>query len=120
MTQKCAEDVRFGRDDALGDTARCFKMTKPQRWRGLWLDVFEGQRFCPAPMQKCEDDGENGHIWLRFPQDAKPFGRVVTGKTYEVEFVGRRTLLPGAHGHMGVSEHEMLVDRIISIRPLAL
>ena len=81
MTERCAEDIHFGRDDAMNDTARCFKMIKPQRWRRLWLDVFEGQRFCPAPALKCEDDGESGHIWLSFPHGEKPTGRVPTGKT---------------------------------------
>ncbi len=27
---------------------QCFKMTRPQRFRGIWLDDFEGQAFIPA------------------------------------------------------------------------
>jgi hypothetical protein len=117
MTDACAEDLRRGSGDMMNDTARCFKMTKPLRWRGLWLDVFEGQRFCPAPARKCEDDGRRGHIWIRFPPDEKPTGKIATGRTFAIEFVGRRTLFPGAYGHMGIAEHEVLVDRVISIKP---
>lgn len=117
MTDRCAEEIRFGRDEALNDTAQCFRMTEARQWRGLWLDGFEAQQFCPIPAQKCEvRDVREGQIWLRFPGGEKPTGRLATGKVYQIEFIGRRTLLPGAHGHMGTSEHEMLVERITALK----
>lgn len=119
MTPGCLNAIRFGGIDAMSDrTDQCFAMTKPQRWRGLWLDAFEGQRFCPAPAQSCEDDGKDRHIWITFPNDARPSGEAITAKTYAIEFVGRRTLLPGSHGHMGMSAHEIIVDKLISVTPV--
>lgn len=29
-------------------TAKCVKTTRPQRFRGIWVDHFEGQAFIPA------------------------------------------------------------------------
>lgn len=37
---------------------------------------------------------------------------------YEVEFIGRRTLYPGMQGHMGMSKHELIVDRLISMKEI--
>ena len=38
------------------------------------------------------------------------------GGLYAVSFVGRRTLYPGLHGHLRLSDHEVIVDRFIAIR----
>jgi hypothetical protein len=35
---------------------------------------------------------------------------------YAVEFIGRRTAVKGRYGHMGVFDHELIVDRMISMR----
>lgn len=120
MTTECLDRIRLGGIEAMPNrTDQCFEMTKPQRWRGLWRNAFEGQRFCPEPAPKCEDDGQAGHIWIRFPDGGAPFGSRADGKAYRIEFIGRRTLMPGQHGHMGVSGHEVLVDKLISIAPVA-
>jgi hypothetical protein len=38
---------------------------------------------------------------------------------YDVEFIGRLTAKRGHYGHMGASDHELIIDRVISIRPLS-
>ena len=119
MKADCLDKIQAGGTQAMPRrTDQCFTMTKPRRWRGIWLDAFEGQRFCPAPARSCLDDGKAGHIWISFPDGRRPTPRPSTGRVYAIEFVGRRTLLPGFHGHMGVSAHEMVVDRLISIASL--
>ena len=40
------------------------------------------------------------------------------GAYYEVEFIGRRTAKRGHYGHFGAFDHEIVVDHMISIRPL--
>jgi len=41
------------------------------------------------------------------------------GALYAVEFVGRRTAVPGHYGHMGASDYELIVDRFISLNQIA-
>ena len=41
-----------------------------------------------------------------------------SGALYAVDFIGRRTLKRGGYGHFGVFDHEIVVDRIISIEPV--
>jgi hypothetical protein len=120
MSEKCLDKMRMGDLDPFPErTDQCFEMMKPQLWRGLWRDEFEGQRFCPAPARKCsEDDEEKGRIWISFPNHRSPNGRGPTEKTYVIRFIGRRTLVPGMYGHMGMSEHEIIVDKLLMIAPM--
>jgi hypothetical protein len=109
LTDECIRELRDrGPKAKTGPTDRCFKMTEQRRWRGLWRDEFEGSAFCPDPAEACTNVRKGG-IWLTgAPGNAN-------GKLYRVEFVGRRTLYPGPHGHLGMFKHEMIVDRMISI-----
>lgn len=96
----------------------CFESTPPRRWRGLWRDVFEGSRFCPWPAIRCSDAEAGPHIWLNLPQSLPLHGSSGAGGLYAIEFIGRRTLRPGRFGHFGMSDHEMTVERLISIREI--
>ncbi len=89
-------------------------MTAPERWQGLWRNDFEGSEFCPVPARNCPSDPAKGGIWLNVPEGTRPAQGA--GGLYAIEFVGRRTREPGLFGHMGMFEHEMIVDRLISIR----
>lgn len=91
-------------------TEQCVKMLPAERWRGLWRDDFEGSRFCPAPATTCDGRTAGDRIWLNGGMDDAAGGGV-----YAVEFIGRRTMYEGAYGHMGMSDHEIVVDRFISI-----
>lgn len=93
-------------------------MTPPRRWIGLWRDDFEEQRFCPAPSQECSYATRGDHIWISFKPGTRLRQGSATSRTFLISFVGRRTLLPGHHGHMGMSAHEIVVDKLLSISPL--
>jgi hypothetical protein len=111
-------------------TDQCFKMEPQQRYRGLWVNEFEGQRFIAegaAPPDWPSDDPQqpgwreqferarSATIWLdvsRVELNYPP-----NGQTFLIEFVGRKTMYPGNHGHMGLSAHEIIVDRVMSLSP---
>jgi hypothetical protein len=91
----------------------CVKFDPPQRWRGLWRDEFEGSRFCPSPAKTCGQSDLRPIVWLAgfATRNAHPDGAL-----YAVDFIGRRTSYEGSYGHLGMSDHEVLVDRMISIK----
>lgn len=114
-------------------TDQCYKMEKPRRYRGIWIDAFEGQEFIPqgatAPEWPRTDPKLPGwraqferaraaRIWL----DVE---RVKVGHDFSngsrrmlIDFVGRKTMYPGWFGHMGMSGSEIIVDRVISLKKM--
>jgi hypothetical protein len=114
MTKACIEKVRVGGVNAMPKRSEdCFEMTPPQHWRGLWFDAFEGSQFCVTPATECSFESKP-RVWIDVP------GRkCCTFGLYEVEFVGRRTKYSGVFGHMGAFDHKIIVDRMISIRPVS-
>lgn len=118
ITAKCLDDVRWGRRDwgDAGEDPDCFEMLPEQRWSGLWEDGWEWTNFCAEPAKQCDWMAKSG-TWLTFAEGAYPKGEVPDG-TYRIEFIGRRTKIPGQFGHDGAYEHLMVVDRLISIRTI--
>lgn len=98
--------------------SECFKMTEPRRWRGLWRNDFEGSKFCPAPSRECSNEAAGNDIWLTFPDEMPQTELEPRGELYAIEFVGRRTMHRGLFGHLGMSDHQMIVDRVISMREI--
>ncbi len=112
-------------------TDQCYKMETPRRYRGVWVDEFEGQRFIPegtsppewprtdpkSPGWKEETERARlARIWLdssRVRFDGRPRRN---GARWIIEFVGRKTMYPGSYGHFGMSGQEIIVDRVISLR----
>lgn len=90
---------------------QCYKMDPPRRWKGVWRNEFEGSRFCPAPAKKCSGSSRGDYIWLDMRKSPDQ-------TLYTVDFIGRRTSVKGRYGHMGGSDYELIVDRMISITPL--
>lgn len=90
---------------------KCYKMDPPRRWKGLWRNDFEGSRFCASPAKFCDDRTTGPQTWFDY-DDPKllPFGGL-----YEVDFIGRRTSVRGRYGHMGGSDYEIVIDRLISM-----
>ena len=118
ITPACLEKIRLGGIEAMPDrTDQCFEMAPAKRWSGLWADNFEARRFCPTPARECGSQTPRPAIWLSFAPGVRR-DSIPTNRVYTIEFVGRRTLQQGSYGHMGMSEHEIIVDRIISISPL--
>lgn len=114
-------------------TDQCYKMEAPRRYRGIWIDEFEGQRFIPegtippkwpegdpqAPGWREQfDRARAASIWLNVERAKLPHRNRRGGRRVLIEFVGRKTLYPGAYGHMGMSGNEIIVDRVISVKEL--
>lgn len=110
-------------------TDKCFKMDKPRRFRGVWINEFEGQRFvaenATAPEWPHSDPRSPGwkeqfekarsaSIWLSIDRQ-KIAPLTVSSEKMLIEFVGRKTRFLGSYGHMGLSGHEIVVDRVISL-----
>lgn len=117
----------FGQPCSRGETDRlpddqCYRMTPPERMRGIWIDEFEGSRFLPGLTAAPATDPPGPHIWLEMdahPVPALPEERRGQGRVVLLDFIGRRTLYPGNYGHLGMSEHEVVVQRLISAREIA-
>lgn len=114
LTDACKARLRADGLSALEPVENCFQMSPRQRWRGLWRNTFEGSRFCAEPATACIADTPGEKVWLSLGDHANLGGRY--GGLYAVEFAGRRTAVPGTFGHLGGSDHELIVDQLISIR----
>lgn len=123
MTAACVEKARMGGIEAISSLAveECYDMGLPRRLRGLWRNDFEGSRFCPEPATDCGYDAPGDEIWLSYSRNLRPQQnpREGDGGLYQIEFFGRMTATRGHYGHAGMSNHEAVVDEVISIRPSA-
>lgn len=112
-------------------TDQCFRMEPPQRYRGIWIDEFEGQQFVPegqtvpdwprgdvrsAKGREAFDRARAATIWLDVDHADVGHDWRNGGRRMFVEFIGRKTAYPGSYGHMGMSGHELIIDRMISMR----
>jgi hypothetical protein len=106
---------------------QCYKMEPQRRFRGIWLDQFEGSRFYEgltnvqqvrAAIEARLKQRERSSEWLSFAKEDASTEPSPTARLVSVEFLGRRTAYPGRYGHMGISGSEVLVDRMIAARSL--
>lgn len=95
-------------------TDECYRMLPRQRYSGVWVNEFEGSRFYPGRSTR-PDNRDEVRIWLDVER-VNP--ATVYGLAYQIEFEGRRTMYPGPTGHLGSADHELIVDRMISITPI--
>lgn len=119
--------------DMIGSlpTDQCYKMQAPRRYRGVWVDEFEGEAFIPegtrAPewprgypkspeWRKQFEQARAATIWLDVERAGLGHNWRQGGRKAFIEFVGRQTMYPGQYGHMGMSGQEIIVDRVISLR----
>ena len=109
---------------------QCYKMQPARRFRGIWLDEFEGSTFFEGfsdisrvrseirrRMNKPAAYGE----WLGWNENRKNPVLSSSGgnaRLVAIDFVGRKTAYPGRYGHMGMSNSEIIVDRVISAQPI--
>ena len=120
--------VRWNEDYA------CFKMQPQRRFSGIWLDEFEGSVFLEGVTEPSEalrriravDRRGPAGEWLGWsmslddldPSLRRALERSATARLVYLEFDGRRTAYRGRYGHMGMSESEVIVDRVIAARPV--
>jgi hypothetical protein len=87
-------------------------MLPRQRYRGVWINEFEGSRFYPG-RSTVPTSRDEAHIWLEVEHSSLA-GLVPDGRAFLLEIEGRRTMYPGPFGHLGGADHELIVDRVIS------
>jgi hypothetical protein len=123
MAERCLDMMKWGGIDAApSGTDECFKMTKPQRMRGLWRNDFEGQAFCAAPARECPagkwKPNEAGVAWIDFALPVPGSADTAPGGLYAIDFIGRETAYPGRYGEYGFYNQEVIADRLLSITQL--
>ncbi len=120
MTEQCRHKMQFG---GIGnvplDTDECFKMSLPRRWQGLWRNAFESYVFCETPATRCridpEADPQPPYTWIEFKNPVDPRIKQAAEGLYRIDFIGRRTVVRGNYGHMGLARHAIVVDRLLFI-----
>ena len=120
MTDECLNKIRWGGLEALTGVEECYKFDPPRRWRGIYFGAFEQSRFCPAPAIECSYDTPGETIWLKpGPSMTIPrYNGEATSVLFEIDFVGRKTSYRGNYGHLGGSDQEIIIDRLISMKRL--
>ena len=119
MKDECLEIIRWGGPEALTKPQEeCYKFDPPRRWKGLWFGEFETSRFCPEPARQCPDNRPGEYIWLEVGPAAHvpPSGEKMMGGMWQVDFVGRKSTFPGEYGHLGESQEEIIMDRLLAIK----
>lgn len=111
------EQTPYGDVQAFIGSKECFRFNPPERMRGIWLDEGEDAEFLP--------DATVSPVVRTYSPDATSleFTRpepLLTGghQAYALEFVGRRATYPGHYGHMGMSRHLIIVDEVVSAKPV--
>ena len=83
----------------------------------MWFKGFDRSTFCADESGKVASECPSGspeyETWVEPSADYMPDNR-----NYRVEFNGRKTVHAGHFGHMGVYAHEIVVDRMISMKPV--
>ncbi|WP_093084111.1 hypothetical protein [Sphingobium sp. AP50] len=113
ISEQCLETIKYGGILAMPETDQCFEMTTEKRWKGIWRKAFEVSRFCPAPASACSYETDGDRIWL---SGKAPVYVGNDDGLYAIEFVGKQTVHKGKYGHMGAFDHEIIADKVISLR----
>ena len=117
LSEACLQKIRMQGIEAWPsplERSDCIRMTQARRWSGLLELGWEWSNFCPAPARDCPISAETGDIWLEFAEGAHAGPEIEDG-LYEIEFIGRRSVAPGGHGHLSQYDYLMIVDQVISI-----
>ncbi len=117
----CYRKEGFGKSSILGFIGddQCYRFKAPERIEGIWHDEFEGSLLL-TPEERAKGVWIEGQRrrWLDWKIHAPGEAcRWREGCDYRIVFIGRRTLVDGAYGHLGGSQELVLLDRLISIEP---
>ncbi len=104
-------------------TEACYRMTPPQRMRGVWIDEFEDSRFLPGAGAASADGRSSPRIWL----DTQSRGIIRLARPREgerhvwlIDFIGVQTEHAGGYGHLNSSDHIVVVQRVTGMRLMEL
>lgn len=110
----------------------CVELLPPEVIRGTWFVGLEESSFLPEgqslPAVRVVSDHATPlemATWLDvgWPEQDEILGNVPEpagegdSNRYTVEFLGRRARHAGHYGHMGLSQHLIVMDRMLSIAP---
>jgi hypothetical protein len=90
----------------------------PQRIRGVALRGFESGSFHPAP-NALPAGSSPSDFWLSLEPRLLPpelRKRCADGCKLALDFIGRRSVVEGGYGHMGLAKHLIVVDQIIAAK----
>lgn len=116
----------MNRHASLSDLRRstiCFRHSRPERIVGTWLIgeqgswLFERTGRSPAAVTLSPTTP-----WLEILPgiSAHRPANMGSGKAYRVAFIGRRSIEPGLFGEQGLARNQILVDKLIAIRPVTM
>jgi len=93
--------------------AECKRMTEPRHYRGTWYVDFETSFFTPTGYRSCLETTEHNPC-MELSGEALPrLKRWECGREFEVDFVGRRNVLPGFW-----PAYKIVVDKLIWVKRL--
>jgi hypothetical protein len=110
------EHTPYGDTQGFIGSEKCYRFNRPERMRGVWLNEGEDAEFLP--------DATVSPLVRTYSPDAtslefRPENFLTGGhQAYTIEFVGRRATYPGHYGHMGMSRHLIIVDEVLSAKPV--
>ena len=95
--------------------AACSQMNEPRLYRGTWYVDFETSYFTPVGRAYCGT--ANAADCIQLKGESLPWPkRSDCMRAYQIEFVGRRNLLP--HTYDDGSAYRIMVDRVLSVKRL--
>lgn len=95
--------------------ADCYSFTNAERMRGVLISGFETGSFYPG-RNTLPQGGEQSGSWMDLDPRLLPTevrSRCGEGCALRLDFIGRRTAVQGAYGHMGMAGHIVLVDHVL-------
>jgi len=98
--------------------SECGRLSGPLRWHGTWSVESEGSDFMPEGGLTCPRS-LSSPCSIAIEGKALPWpGRWACPRHFKIEFIGRRSLLPGPYGSFGMTQYRIVVDRLISAKRL--
>jgi hypothetical protein len=99
----------------------CYHFGPPRVFSGIYIDEFEGQSFLEG--QHPPGPYRDQSVWISFDEKsdksvAPLLHSMTPTRIWRIRFVGRKTDRAGTYGHLGMSNSEVLVDRVLEARLL--
>lgn len=121
IDSKCVV-VHQGKTLLFGDD-KCFRRFPKKKLHGVWIVCLEKSIFIENASDFVnKEPARNQQTWLNVDTE-NLFRRLKmkydgTCHQFSITFLGRKSSLPGFYGHMGQFSHGILVEDMISLRPL--
>jgi len=109
--------TRVGRSIEYDRGLNCIRFDPPRRFKGVWQNEFEGSYFVEGAKRASQLDEAKELTWLDVADNMRR-ELAYRDSIVEIEFVGRKTSMPGDYGHGGLSKHEIVLEKMINYRPL--